>query len=155
MMSAFKAWLFGQEDTAAGDDDELPLAAAALLVEAASLDEDFSDRERQTIIALLEERFGLTPNAAQTLVDRASTAVAESTQLYGFTRVIKDQLQPEERIRIIEMLWEVAYADGRIDPYEAGLVRRVAGLLFVPDRESGEAKHRVLARLDSKATSLK
>jgi uncharacterized tellurite resistance protein B-like protein len=154
MISAFKTWLFGRDD-APGDADELPLAAAALLVEAASLDEDFSERERQTIIVLLEERFGLTPEAARALVDRASTAVAESTQLYGFTRTIKDRLQPEERIRIIEMLWEVAYADGRIDSYEAGLVRRVAGLLFVPDKESGAARLRVLARLDSKDTSLK
>lgn len=155
MMNAFKAWLFGHEDASTGQDDELPLAAAALLVEAASLDEDFSDRERQTIVAILEKRFGLTPEAARELVARASTAVAESAQLYGFTRIIKDRLQPDERIRIIEMLWEVAYADGRIDSYEAGLVRRVSGLLYVPDKESGEAKHRVLARLDSESSSLK
>ena len=153
MMSAFKAWLFGQEDAATGAEDELPLAAAALLVEAASLDDDFSEGERRTIVALLENRFGLTADAARALVERATTAVAESTQLYGFTRVLKDRLQPEERIRIIEMLWKVACADGTIDAYEAGLVRRVAGLLFVPDKESGEARQRVLARLDTGDTS--
>ena len=119
------------------------------------LDDDFSERERQTITALLEGRFGLTAAAARTLVERASTAVVESAQLYGFTRIIKDRLEPDERIRIIEMLWEVACADGRVDDYEAGLARRVAGLLFVPDKESGEARRRVLARLDSRGTSLK
>jgi uncharacterized tellurite resistance protein B-like protein len=87
------------------------------------------------------------------LIDRASSAVAESAQLYSFTRPLKDRLQPEERVRIIEMLWEVACADGKIDSYESGLVRRVAGLLFVPDKESGEARQRVLARLDLKPAS--
>lgn len=155
MIHALKTWLFGPEDASGEGGDDLALAAAALLVEAASLDDDFSDGERRTILDLLEQRFGLSEAAARTLVERASTAVADSVQLYGFTRTLKDRLDPHERVRIIEMLWEVACADGRIDDYEAGLVRRVAGLLFVPDKGSGEARRRVLARLDTADTSLK
>lgn len=154
MIRRLKAWLLGEAAIAdAGADDPLHLAAAALLVEAASLDDDFSQDERRAIAASLESRFGLAPNEVESLIGRASSAVAESAQLYGFTRTLKDRLQPEERIRIIEMLWEVALADGEVDSYESGLVRRVAGLLFVPDKESGEARRRVLAQLDLRPAS--
>lgn len=156
MIPKLKAWLFGT--VPAADDDpaeDLHLAAAALLVEAAMLDSHFTERERRTIATLLESRFGLAAAEAEALIGRASSAVEASTQIYEFTRILKDRLEPDERIRIIEMLWEVVCADGKVHSFESGLVRRVAGLLFVPDRESGEARRRVLARLDSKATSLK
>lgn len=154
MIRRLKAWLLGEAAGADGNpDDDLHLAAAALLVEAASLDDNFTETERRTIAASLESRFGLAPDEVEALIGRASSAVAESAQLYGFTRTLKDRLQPEERIRIIEMLWEVACADGKVDSYESGLVRRVAGLLFVPDRESGEARQRVLTRLDLRPAS--
>jgi uncharacterized tellurite resistance protein B-like protein len=80
---------------------------------------------------------------AEALIQEGRGAVDESTELYGMIRVVRDHLAPEERIRIIEMLWEVAYADGSVDDYEANLVRRVAGLLYVPDRDSGAARKRV------------
>ena len=80
---------------------------------------------------------------AEALIEEGRGAVDESTELYGMIRVVRDHLAPEERIRIIEMLWEVAYADGDVDDYEANLVRRVAGLLYVPDRDSGAARKRV------------
>lgn len=153
MIRRLKAWLLGEAVDDDGPDDPLHLAAAALLVEAASLDDDFADSERRTIAAVLESRFGQAPDEVEALIGRASSAVAESAQLYGFTRTLKDRLQPEERVRVIEMLWEVACADGEVDSYESGLVRRVAGLLFVPDKESGEARQRVLARLDLRPAS--
>ncbi|PKQ01791.1 MAG: TerB family tellurite resistance protein, partial [Alphaproteobacteria bacterium HGW-Alphaproteobacteria-12] len=53
----------------------------------------------------------------------------------------------EERVGVIEKMWEVVYADGVLDDYEANLLRRVAGLIYVPDRESGQARQRVIARL--------
>ena len=60
---------------------------------------------------------------------------------------VKDGFDQEERIRLIEMLWEVAYADGELHDYEASLMRRITGLLYISDRDSGEARQRVLARL--------
>lgn len=154
MIRRLKAWLLGEPGTADGNpEDDLHLAAAALLVEAASLDDDFTENERKTIAALLESQFDLDSDDVEALIGRASSAVADSAQLYGFTRILKDRLRPDERVRIIEMLWEVACADGEVHSYESGLVRRVAGLLFVPDKESGEARQRVLARLDSRPTS--
>ena len=83
------------------------------------------------------------------MVEEGCRAAGSSTQLYGFTRMINDSLEPEERATILEMLWEVAYADGEVHPYESNLVRRVAGLLHVTDRDSGAARKRVVERLQT------
>ena len=64
-----------------------------------------------------------------------------------FTRVIKDVYPLEERTQVIEMLWEVVYADGVLHDYEANLMRRVGGLLYVSDRDQGAARKRVLDRI--------
>jgi uncharacterized tellurite resistance protein B-like protein len=127
--------------------DELHVAAAALMAEAASLDGDFDERERTVIAAVLENRFDLDAAEAAELLDAGHEAAAGSNQLFAFTRTIKDRLSEEERIMVIEMLWEVAYADGHLHDFESNLVRRVAGLIYVPDRESGAARKRVLERL--------
>jgi Tellurite resistance protein TerB len=83
---------------------------------------------------------------AQALVVEADEEAAASTDFYQVTRIIKDRLEPDQRAAIIEMLWEVAYADGEVHDYEANLIRRVAGLLHVEDRDAGEARRRVLQR---------
>jgi uncharacterized tellurite resistance protein B-like protein len=127
--------------------EERQLAAAALLVEAASMDSDFGTAERATIGELLRSRFGLSAAEADELLGEAEQAAGASVQWQGFTRAVNDGFAPEERIFVIEMLWEVAYADGRLHDYEASLLRRVTGLLYVSDRDSGEARKRVLARL--------
>ncbi len=124
------------------------MAAAALLVEAACMDGTVDDNERDTIARLLCSSFGLEAAAAAELIETATRAVEETSQLYAFTRLINDRYSHEERVGMIEMLWEVAYADGHLHDYESNLVRRVSGLIHVPDRESGEARKRVLARLE-------
>lgn len=126
--------------------DELQIAAAALMVEAAQLDGDFAAVERARILDLVTGRFGLSRAEGRSLVEAAEARVADATQLHGFTRVIKRAFSHEERVELLEMLWEVAYADGELHDLEASLMRRVTGLLQVPDRESGAARKRVLAR---------
>jgi uncharacterized tellurite resistance protein B-like protein len=126
---------------------EMQLAAAALLVEAATMDQEFDAAERETITRLVCARFGLARHEAEDLLARAERAVAGSTQLLPFTRVVKDRFSYEERIQLMEMLWEVVYADGRLHDYEAHLLRRIGGLIYVPDKERGAARKRVLARL--------
>jgi uncharacterized tellurite resistance protein B-like protein len=125
------------------DAEELKIAAASLMVLAARMDGTFEEVERETIRATLQRHFQMHATDAEALIEEGRGAVDESTELYGMIRVVRDHLAPEERIRIIEMLWEVAYADGDVDDYEANLVRRVAGLLYVPDRDSGAARKRV------------
>jgi uncharacterized tellurite resistance protein B-like protein len=127
--------------------DELQIAACALLVEAATLDGDFDDDERSTIATVLQRHLKLNAEEAETLLAAASARQATSNQLLEFTRTIKNEYSPEERVEIIEMLWEVAYADGILHDYEANLLRRIGGLIYVSDRERGAARLRVLSRL--------
>ena len=130
-----------------GQVDKLHLAAAALFVESACIDGNFDKAERQKITTLLRAHFDLSVEESETLVNEAEQAVDETGQLYGFTRVVKDRYDERNRIKIIEMLWEVAFADGHADPFEQNLIQRVAGLIFVTDKDRGIARKRVMARL--------
>ena len=112
------------------------------------MDDEFDTRERAKIRELVAERFELTAEEGDNLIEAAEARVAESTQLHGFTRVVKSAFTPEERVELMEMLWEVVYADGELHHYEANLMRRLAGLLQVSDREAGAARKRARERLD-------
>jgi uncharacterized tellurite resistance protein B-like protein len=153
MLDRLYGWLKeGSQDLSRGR-DELQLAVAALMLEAAIVvDGQFDERERDIIRRILERRFNLSATEAQELVAAAQKRHDGSAQLFGFTRTINTKLERERRVEVIEMLWEVAYADGVLDPLEDSLLRRVGGLIDVSDRERGEAKRRVLHRLG--ATSL-
>lgn len=127
--------------------DELPLATCALLVETACHDGEFDDRERQTIVAICNKQFGLALDEAEALISEAEAAQAASSGLLPFTRVVKQRCSEEQRQEVIELLWQVAYADGELHDFEANLLRRVGGLIYVSDRAIGIARKRVLARL--------
>lgn len=130
---------------------ELEAATALLLAEAASLDGDFDAGEEAAIRGLLTEEFNLEAGEADALIADARAWIDHSVELYGMTRTIKDRMMPEDRIRILEMVWAVAYSDGELHDFEANLARRVAGLLHVSDRDSGVARKRALARLERSA----
>jgi uncharacterized tellurite resistance protein B-like protein len=127
--------------TDANAPDALQRAAAILLVIAARIDGRMDANERAIIQRLLKSRLGV--GNPQALIDEAEIEAAAATDFFGATRVIKDELDADQRDTIIEMLWEVVYADGEVHDYEANLVRRVAGLLHVSDRDAGEARKRV------------
>ena len=139
-----------QEDSRVADDTKR-LAAAVLMVEAAKIDGQFDDAEAEAISQIVQKNFGLSTVEATDLIATAREAQAEPNHLVKFTRAIKDHFPIEDRIGIIEMLWEVAYADGVLHPFEANLMRRVTGLIYVSDQESGAARKRVIARLGVKA----
>jgi uncharacterized tellurite resistance protein B-like protein len=154
MLDEIKAWLEGgDKPKAPGNPDEVQLAAAALLVEAAHVDDDFDLRERAVIDRVLERRFKLSAAAARRLVVEAERVSERSTQIFRFTQVINDRFSLEQRVELMEMLWEVVYADGSIDALEDTLLRRLGGLIYVPDRERGAARQRVLQRRQERAES--
>lgn len=125
---------------------EIEVAVGALLVQAAQMDDRFDPSERTTIRRLLTENFKLDQVQLAHLMAGAEAAAARSPDLFHFTHVIVETFGVAERVRLIEMLWEVAYADGRLDPEEDMLIRRIAGLIHVEDHERGEARLRVLDR---------
>ena len=128
--------------------DEFHLAAAVLLIYAATADANFDVRERDRIEWLCYNKFGLAADEAQTLIETAGHEVEESVQLLRFTRTIKDGFSYEERVHLIEMLWEVVYADAQVEAHEAQLMRRITGLIYVDDRDSAIARSQVRARLE-------
>jgi len=125
--------------------DDLHLAAATLLVEAARMDDEFDDSERQAIVAIVQNRFALSDEAVAEVVAAADHAAEHAVELSRFASRLRDGFDHDERAEMIEMLWQVVYADGKVDDHEANLLRRIAGLLYVSDKESGEARKRVLA----------
>jgi uncharacterized tellurite resistance protein B-like protein len=150
MISEIMSWMSGEPDaapSAAQQADALRTAAAALLIEVAYVDETFAPPEQAAIRRLLERRFDLSPEAAGELLTAARGVAERSAQLFGFARTINERLSSGQRVELIEMLWEVAYADGALDALEDSLLRRLGGLLYVPDQERGKARQRVLQRL--------
>jgi uncharacterized tellurite resistance protein B-like protein len=145
MIESIFGWLTGAAPDAAAP-DELQLALAALLVEGAYSDDRFDDTERAVIARLLERRFELAEAAARALLAAGEREAERSAELFRCTRIINERLSHERRIELIEMLWEVAYADGVLDQYEDSLLRRVGGLIYISDRERGLARQRVVAR---------
>jgi len=126
----------------------LQVAVGALLVEAARRDDVFNTEEQSAIKRLLAERFDLSESDSQDLFHTAEAASASSGQLFGFTNKVVKELDESDRIHVIEMLWEVAYADGVLDSHEDAMIRRVAGLVYVSDLERGAARRRVLEKLN-------
>ena len=144
MFEKLKSLFSSAEDTKPEDTHEVHLVAAAvLLIEAARLDDHFDDLERERIAILLVERFDLSEDTAAGLFEAAHVRHEQSVEIFSFTNVIKNKFDEAQRIDMIEMLWEVVYADSVLDAYEANLLRRVTGLLHVTDRQSGEARKRV------------
>ena len=126
--------------------DEKQLAAAALLVEVATIDANFDDLERQRIIDFVRSRFSLSDAEAMALLEAAQSEVEGAIQLYAFTSAIKNGFSYEDRVALMESLWEVVYADGKADPFEDQLMRRIGGLICVTDRDRGLARKRVTTR---------
>jgi uncharacterized tellurite resistance protein B-like protein len=147
MIEHLKSLLFGDDSPAGTAPDEVRLAAVALMVESAMMDGCMDERERSHIALLLRDRFELPADQAEAMLDRATTLQENSIQLFPLTKTIVDAYSIPQRIEVIEMLWEVAYADGQLHDYESNLVRRIAGLLYVPDHESGSARRRAMAKL--------
>jgi uncharacterized tellurite resistance protein B-like protein len=136
----------GEYSTAAGEGD-LRTCIAALMVQVARVDDPLDAAERTVIRRLLADRFSLSVAETRELVAAAERAVEQSTQIFRFTDSVVRRVDVGDRVRIIEMLWEVAYVDGVLNPHEDQLVRRIAGLIHVTDRDRGLARQRVLKRL--------
>ncbi len=127
------------------------LAVAVLLLEAAHRDDVFSPEERAVVERLLSEKFSLTPQECAQLMTASEAASKHAVQLHPYTQAVFQHMTPEERVEFVEMLWEVVYADGVLDPEEDALIRRLGVLVRVSDRERMLAKQRVLARRSSSA----
>jgi uncharacterized tellurite resistance protein B-like protein len=135
-----------QPDPAPLADDDARLALTALLVRIAKSDNDYAPRERDLIDQISQERFGLDPVGAQKLRTDAETLEQEAPDTVRFTRAIKDAVPYDDRLGVIEALWQVVLADGTRAAEEDALLRLVANLLGVTDTDSAMARRRVDTR---------
>jgi uncharacterized tellurite resistance protein B-like protein len=139
--------LLSTDEPSGIDQSDIRQAVAALLIHASRINDDVDPAEIETRDRLLKQKFDASDGEIAQLVMEAEAAVAQSADLYGFTREIKETYDRDHRGRIVEMLWEVVLADGTIDAHEANLVWRVAGLLGFTTRENGDFRRAVQDRL--------
>ena len=147
MLSNLKNFFNSQKIVEQDTEENYEAACAALLCEAAYMDGSYDSKEKEIIVKLIKKQFNLNEEEALIIVNSGEQLSQESSQIYGFTRAIKQSWKLENRIKILEMLWEVAFADGRVDAFEKNLIQRVAGLTFVSDKDRVLARKRVMARL--------
>lgn len=149
MFDALHRFLTAADDTHRTDrSSDAAFALAVLLIDVArSTAERIEDREHNVIERVLAARFDLDCGEVTRLMTAAEVGAIQATDLFHFTQIVVKNFSEEERFGVIEMLWEVAYSDGVLTGDEDTLIRQVAGLIDVSDRERGEAKLRVTSRL--------
>src|SRR6266850_4332715 len=148
MFEGLLRFLTGVDDSRqSGEQDNATFALAVLLIEVARSDDRVEVREQGIIERALARRFGLDRSEVTRLVKAAEEGAIKATDLHHFTQTVVRKFSEQERIGVIEMLWEVAYCDGILTGDEDALIRRVAGLIYVSDWERGEAKRRIVQRL--------
>jgi uncharacterized tellurite resistance protein B-like protein len=128
------------------DENGYQLAATALLIHVISIDGEPSEVEKRKLHGLIESRFGLDRGTADQLIASATLVEGEAVDLYHFTSVIVREVDDKGRLRIVEMMWELVYADGQVTEFEDNVVWRAADLLGVSSRDRIELKHRVAER---------
>ncbi len=126
--------------------EPLELATAALLVELSRSDFSESALEQDVIGKLLARRFALSPQAVSQLLADAAQRADSAVSLHEFTHRLNREMTAEEKLAVVEMLWQVSLADGRIDKHEEQLIQRIAGLLHVSDGERIRLKLQVMQR---------
>jgi len=129
------------------DDNGYRLAATALLIHVISLDGEPTAAEKRKLHSLIESSFGLDRGSADRLIASATLVEGEAVDLYHFTSVIMRQVDEAGRRRIVEMMWELVYADGQVTEFEDNVVWRAADLLAISARDRIDLKHSVAARV--------
>jgi uncharacterized tellurite resistance protein B-like protein len=148
MLGSLRTFISGRNeksDSRKQLDTDTQLSAAALLVRLATVDRDLSGDRRAKLCRILETAFELDDVAAARLADEAVVAERRAIDLYRFTRRINDTCDDAMRGRVVQMLWQMAYADGNLNGFEANLIWRVADLLGVPSRRRIEIGQHVAA----------
>jgi uncharacterized tellurite resistance protein B-like protein len=119
------------------------VATCALLVEIARIDGTFTQEEMETVISILREKYGLSRENADALIAEAEKQLEESVDLWQFAKLINENYSNEEKMEIIETLWQVVYVDGKMDQYEHYLMNKLKNLLRVSHNQLIDAKLKV------------
>lgn len=148
MLKRFAAY-FGNDtpDETRHSVEAVQLATCVILLEAASVDDNFTEDERRHILSVLGQRFDLAAEEAEDLLEMAEGARDESADLFQFTREINKAYSVDEKIQIVEEVWRIFYSDDELDGHEDHLARKLRNLLNLNHPTMIEAKMRVLAEI--------
>ena len=126
----------------------LKLATAALFIEMMQQDGKKTDGEEEAVKQLLQNKFALEESETNELFELAHEEARQAADFYQFTSLIHQYFSMEKKIKVVEYLWQIAYADHHLDAHEEHMIRRIADLLYVPHQDFMKAKHRVLEKRD-------
>ena len=129
------------ESSSADREDALRLATAVLMVDVARSDHVFDVEEFDEVLKLVETHFQLSPDQAAALINAADEEAEDLVSLHEFTQLLHQNLDEDEKARIVGLLWKIAYADGRLHRYEDSLVLRISDLLHVSRGRVMRLKH--------------
>jgi uncharacterized tellurite resistance protein B-like protein len=121
------------------------VATAALLVRVATVDSDMSEVRSKLLRRILMSSFGLDDSSVTVLIENACAAERSAIDLYQFTRLLNEALDDKGRHQVIQMMWEMAYVEGRLNGFEANVIWRTADLLGVPSRQRVEIRQQIAA----------
>jgi uncharacterized tellurite resistance protein B-like protein len=139
LMALFEQPEPGQDE--ALEEDSMRLSCAALLVEVATIDQHFDERERSALYAILSEHYGITEDERAELTAEAKQASADATSMYQFTALVDRRLSYQDKCLLVVNMWRMAYADGELDKYEEYIIRKTADLLHLSHSDFMRAKH--------------
>ena len=124
---------FGNKEEIEKESDlsQLNNACAALLVEIAFADKEFDETEKTSLKLTLMETYAIEEADIDEIIKDAENTVAESTSLYGYTRIVNDEFEYDDKLSLLKNLWKVAYADGNLDKYEEHLLRKISDLIHI------------------------
>lgn len=122
----------GAEPDDSQDENSIAVAAAVLLLETARAGDEINEAERAAAMQAVRTKFGLGSDAAERVIGAAEAEARDATGLFPFTSLINKEFSGEQKERLIEMIWRVAYADDELNDHELHLVRKIANLLHIP-----------------------
>jgi uncharacterized tellurite resistance protein B-like protein len=122
---------------------DLRVATCALFVEMARIDQTFTQAEMETILSILKEKYGLSREHADALIEEADKELDESVDLWQFSRLINENYSTDEKIEIVETLWQIVYVDGKMDQYEHYMMNKLKNLLRLSHGQLIDAKLKV------------
>ncbi len=136
---------FATTGTAEADEDAreraIRLATAVLMTEVARADYEYDESEFDLLLDLITNRFQISPEEALELANEAGETAEDYVSLHSFTQLLNKNLSEREKAHIVSLLWQVAYADGRLDKYQDSLVLKISDLLYVSRGRVMRLKH--------------
>ncbi|KZK83986.1 Tellurite resistance protein TerB [Pseudovibrio sp. W64] len=142
-----------QEEAGRFSEDDERLAVAALMFHIIAVDGEIEQQELDQLKRVLQQQYELNEEDTKELMDLAKVRDEDAVDLYGFTSVLKRKLEPEQRLTVIEALWEMVYADGSVHEFEDNTIWRVAELLGVSSRDRMKLKQKVAKRQSGSSPS--